>query len=84
MDFSSSESKNNRFGCKKCGVSWTNDEIWRFLMFVYLFQFPGHLAFQCRNYLVTDANRKPIIAGEESSSSSEEEFMTPVRVDSFG
>jgi hypothetical protein len=53
-------------------------------MFVFIFlQFPGHLAFQCRNYLVTDANRKPIIAGEESSSSSEEEFMTPVRVCAF-
>lgn len=79
MDFSLTEKKTNRFGCKKCGVSFLILKIPSSLHFcLHFFQYPGHLAFQCRNYLA-DANRKPIIAGEESSSSSEEDFMTPVR-----
>lgn len=81
MDFSSSEKKDNRFGCKKCGVSRSFVvEIRMKTLFTFLFfQFPGHLTFQCRNYLVNDASRKPIIAGEESSSSEEEEFISPLQ-----
>lgn len=47
---------------------------------LHLHQFPGHLAFQCRNYLVLDPNRRPILADNvETSSSEEEEFQSPVR-----
>jgi hypothetical protein len=57
-----------------------NGNFTNFNNFVYIFKFPGHLTFQCRNYLPMDPNRKPIHANNEDTEeeSEEEEFMSPV------